>query len=429
MTRTPAEAPRKVLVAAFVALVLEGYDLTMFGTVVPSLLAEWDVSPDDVGRVASLGVCGMLVGALAASYLNNRFSQRLLLVTSVMIFSTAMALSVFITTLPQLGLLRFIVGLGTGALMPTSVALVIEHSPPGKRGLNSAISFAGVGVGGCLAGLLGAMIVPEFGFRPMFAIGAAPAIIVIPIIWRLLPRSIPDTIASDESVDYVSARTRIAQLFGRGYLTITLLFSASVFFCLLIVFGANAWLPTLMIQSGYGVSSSLVFLLVLNIGATVGALVASPIADRFGFARVIVVSFAAAALSFAALALEPNTPVVVALIAFVGLGSNGTQILINAFVGSHYPPELRSAAIGVALGIGRIGGIVGPAYGALLVVDTVSTWQFLGWAGPAVVGALTTAAIPTVRHITRRRARSGLAQPSAVARENSGPADEPDFLG
>lgn len=416
-TAAPERMPRLVLVLAFLVLVLEGYDIIMYGTVVPSLLtySEWSVTPDDAGHIGSLAVFGMLFGALGAAVLNDRIGRRRVLIASVALFSVGMLAAALATSPGQLGVFRFLVGVGAGSLLPTVVAMVIEYSPASRRGLNTAIAFAGVGVGGVLAGLLGTWIVPDHGFRPMFALGAVPAAVVLPMLWLRLP----------ESLTYLTLRGRhdearrtadrlgvtvpelpetgptagaglstLKALVGPRHLLATILFSAAIFFCLLVLFGANAWLPSLMIKAGYGVSSSLAFLLVLNIGATVGTLVASPIADRIGFRPVVVAAFLGAAASLSLLATKPSTAVVVVLVAIAGLGTTGTQILVNAYVGSHYPAELRATALGVVLGVGRVGGILGPTYGAMVIADLSPSWQFHAFAIPAAIGAAVIGLVP-----------------------------------
>ena len=175
-------APRIVLVLAFLVLMLEGYDIIMYGTVVPSLLtySSWSLTPEDAGHIGSLAVLGMLFGALGAAVLNDRVGRRRVLIGSVFLFSIAMLAAAAAGSPGQLGAFRFLVGVGAGSLLPTAVAMVIEYSPASRRGLNTAIVFAGVGLGGILASLLGTWIAPNYGFRLMFAIGALPALIIVP---------------------------------------------------------------------------------------------------------------------------------------------------------------------------------------------------------------------------------------------------------
>lgn len=86
---TPA-AP--VVGLCLMALVLEGYDLLMYGTVVPSLLSydPWNLEPTQVGLLGSLAGLGMLVGALLAAAVTDRWGRRRTLLAAVLTFSVAM---------------------------------------------------------------------------------------------------------------------------------------------------------------------------------------------------------------------------------------------------------------------------------------------------------------------------------------------------
>lgn len=412
--------PPVVLALCFGFLTLEGYDLLMYGTVVPALLAyePWGLAPSDVGHLGSLTVLGMLVGAFVAAAVTDRVGRRVVLLASVALFSLAMAACALAPDPTWFGAARLGVGVGAGGLMPTVVALLVEYSPVHRRGVVTAIAFSGVGVGGVVAGLLALWLVPTFGFRAMFVVGALPALVVLPLAWRLLPESVAFLLARGRRAEAreVARRTGVVveggdapvavdgpapaggqavvqELLGR-HLVATLLFWAATFLCLLVLFGTNTWLPTLMMGSGYGVTSSLVFLVVLNVGAVVGTLVASPVADRLGSRPVVAGAFLAAAGSLALLALHPPTALVLPLVAVAGLGSTGTQILLNTFVGSYYPTPVRATGLGLSLGVGRLGGVLGPTYGAAVVTGLSGPSQFHAFAVPAVLGALVTLAVP-----------------------------------
>lgn len=424
--------PRAVLALSFAALTLEGYDLIVYGTVVPSLLSyqAWNLTPEQTGFFGSLAVLGMLLGALGSGVLTDRIGRRSTMVLSVVVFSVAMGLCAVATNPAQFGFFRLVVGLGAGGLMPTVVALVVEYSPRHRRSLNTAIAFAGVGIGGALAGLLAIVLVPAYGFRVMFAVGLAPLVVVLPLLLRHLPESVEylrargrdedarrvvdrhgievdlDGDGRPEAVADVVTTGRGKQLrtiFGRRLLATTLLFWVATFLCLLVLFGANAWLPALMVRAGYGLESALSFLLVLNLGAVFGTLAASPLADRFGSKPIVAAAFLTAAVSLSLLAVHPPTAVVYVLVALAGVGTTGTQILVNTYVGSSYPTESRATALGLSLGVGRLGGVLGPTYGGyLLATGLPISGQFYAYAVPALIGCAVILAIPRTRSVEAR---------------------------
>ncbi|MEV4626488.1 MFS transporter [Micromonospora sp. NPDC049523] len=413
--------PRALLALCFAVLVLDGYDVVMFGAVVPSLLRAdgWALDRGDIGVLGAMAVVGMLLGALVAGALVDRRGRRPVLVLSVVVFSIGMAICALAPTPGVLGAGRLVVGLGVGSLMPTVAALVAEYAAPGRRHLDQGIVFGGIGVGGALSGLLSLSLATDGGFRAMFVAGVLPAFVLVPVLLRWLPESAEHLIAQGRErearaqlarfsidaeivpaapVPFTSARGSGSWrlLVGTGYRVRTLLFWATTFLSLLILFGASTWLPVLMTAVGYSLGSALAFLLTLNLGVVAASLTAAPLADRFGSRRVISLSFIAAAVAFVLLAQGPPVAIGFVLVAVVGVGAVGTQLLVNAYIAASYPASHRARALGTALGIGRLGGIIGPLYGGWLLADRFpNELGFYGFALPALLAGLVIIAVRT----------------------------------
>ncbi|GAF45358.1 MFS transporter [Rhodococcus wratislaviensis] len=398
------------------ALVLEGYDLLMYGTVVPSLLtyAPWDLDATDVGMLGSLTGIGMLVGALLAAAAADRWGRRRTLLAAVITFSTAMGACAIAPTPEVFGAGRFAVGLGAGVLMPTAAATLIEFAEPRARARSVAMGFVGTCIGGILAGVLSLWLVPTHGFRSMFLAGMVPALIFLPLMLAFLPESpaylafrgehaAAAAIADRYGVERTAAPTSttpsrdrgLHALFGIHRTLTTLLFWCMTLLCLLVLFGVATWLPALMKSAGYPLGASLSFLLTLNIGGALGALGGAVLADRYGIKPVTAAFFLCGAIALLLVTTTPPLVVVYLLVLLAGVGTTGTQILLNTFIGSHYPASNRATGLGMALGVGRIGAIVGPTYGGVLVaIGTGTNWQLAAFAAPAVVGAILTVLVP-----------------------------------
>lgn len=385
---------RAVLLLCFLVLTLEGYDLIVFGSTVPALLAygPWALEPARVGLLGSVAVAGMLVGALVAGVVTDVVGRRRVLLWSVALFSASMAACAAAPTVETFFAARFVVGLGAGALLPTVVALVIETAAPARRNLTVAAAFAGTGAGGALAGLVALGFVPDGYFRPVYLIGGLPALLLVPALARYLPESAAFLAARQEHGRRPAQESllhRLRSLFEDGLAVPTIVFWVVTFLNLLVLFGTNTWLPSLMTAAGFGVSSALTFLLVLNLGAVVGAVLASLVADRTGPRPVVAGAFTAAAAAFVTLSFHPPTVVVYLLVAVAGFGATGTQILVNAYVGGTYPPDRRATGLGMSLGVGRLGGILGPTAGGYLVAAELSQRaNFVAFAVPALVAAV-----------------------------------------
>ncbi|OZE99191.1 MFS transporter [Rhodococcus sp. 15-2388-1-1a] len=402
------------------ALTLEGYDLLMYGTVVPSLLAyePWDLDPATVGVLGSVVGVGMLVGALAAGSIADRWGRRRALIAAVALFSAAMGCCALAPSPETFGAARFVVGVGAGVLMPTAASMLIEFSRLDTRARTVALGFVGTSVGGIAAGILSLWLVPAFGFRAMFAAGMIPALLILPMMLGYLPESPAflnsrgrsdaaqtiskryglEEVEENPGSDPTSTDRGIGALFTANRARVTLSFWVMTLLCLLVLFGVATWLPAVMRSAGYPLGAALSFLLVLNVGGAVGALGGAYLADRFGIKPVTTLGFLSAAVSLALIATTPPIGIVYVLVLIAGMGTTGTQILLNTFIGSYYPVSCRTTGLGVALAVGRLGAIVGPTYGGLFVAAGAGTsTQLLAFALPAIIGAGVTILVPTGR--------------------------------
>jgi AAHS family benzoate transporter-like MFS transporter len=384
-----------VIALCWVTIIFDGYDLIVYGAVVPSLLEyePWSLSPEQAGRIGSYALFGMLIGALIAGTITDLIGRRKIILFCIAWFSLGMGLCAIAPSPELFGLFRFLAGLGLGGVVPTASAITIEYAPPERRKFLYALMFSGYSVGGILAAALAIPIVPEFGFRAMFFIGMAPLVFVLPLAWKFLP----------ESKSYLEARDRrdqgtlapVAALFKRGYLTATVAFWAICFLMLLLVYGLNTWLAELMKDAGYPLGSSLAFLGTLNLGAIVGAISAGRAADRFGAKRVTSVGFLVGAVAIALLAVKPPQALVFALLFVGGYGTIGTAMIVNAYVTEHYPAANRATAIGWSLGVGRAGAILGPTLGGILIGAGIALeWNFYFFALVAVAASVLCALVP-----------------------------------
>lgn len=388
-------APRWVLAVCFATIVFDGYDLVVYGSVVPKLLAyqPWGLTPQKAGTIGSAALTGMLFGALAIGALTDLLGRRRVLIACLAWFSLAMGLCAVAPSPGAFAAFRFLAGLGLGGVMPTTVALTVEWAPPHRHHLFNALMFSGYSVGGIAAALLALWLLPHHSFRLLFALGMLPLVTVVPLARRLLPES-----RAFHRPRVGSSRRPhpgAAALFAPTRLAASLLFPLASFFCLLLVFGLNTWLPKIMQKAGYPLTSALAFLVALNVGAVLGAVSGSTIADRFGAKVVAVGGFLVAAgavmLMSRSLAVGPLYVVVAA----AGCGSVGTQILINGYVAGYFGPEHRASALGWTLGVGRLGAILGPALGGyLLASDLGVTGNFSVFAVAALCGAAAVAAVP-----------------------------------
>lgn len=393
-------------------IIFDGYDLVIYGVVLPSLMAEWGLSAVQAGALGSCALVGMMAGALFFGSLSDRIGRRKTIMTCVLLFSGVTALNGLATSPETFALCRFVAGLGIGGVMPNVVALMNEYAPGKIRSTLVAIMFSGYSLGGMLSAGLGMLFIPQWGWQAVFYVAVIP-LLLLPLLIHQLPESMDFLLRSgqaerakvllaqatsdylpehDDQLSLVATRAgkvSIREIFSEGRVVNTLTLWAAFFCCLLMVYALSSWLPKLMSSAGYGLNSSLAFLLVLNSGAIVGAIAGGWLGDRVGIANVLLCFFACGALSLSLLALKAPVAVLYLLIAVAGASTIGTQILANACAVQYYPPHIRSTGLGWAMGIGRLGAIVGPVLGGVLhSANLPYQSSFLAFAIPGAIGAV-----------------------------------------
>ncbi|MFJ6416347.1 MFS transporter [Paeniglutamicibacter sp. NPDC091659] len=429
---------RWVVAIAAIALIFDGYDLVVYGTIVSTLLGDptqlGEIGPATAGMLGSWALFGVMVGALVTGAVGDYLGRRKIMITGIVWFSIGMGLTSLANSVMVFGTLRFATGLGVGALVATAGAVVAEFAPKGKRNYYNAVVYSGVPVGGVLASLLAIVLMDHVGWRGLFLIGATPLLFLLPMALSKLPES-PEWLMArgrTEEALHASIRTGIpisapapAQgahvlapipadtkigflaLASRKYALPTLLLGLMSFAGLLLTYGLNTWLPQIMSQFGYGKSYSLSFLLVLNAGAVFGGLIASVGADRIGAKRVVSTTFFLAAVAMLMLTLQLPFTILLALVAVAGVGTIGTQVLIYGFVSNYYNSSARGAGVAWCAGFGRLGGIFGPLIGGLLMAAGVENEiAFYVFSAVAIVGALVTACVPLRNSETNTPTRS-----------------------
>lgn len=430
---TVHRTPRLIMGLCAIALFLEGYDIYVFSVALPGLLArpDWQLTPAFAGVIGSGAAFGMLIGSLLVGLLTDLLGRRAMVIGAVTVFSVGMALSALAPTPEILLAFRILVGIGCGGFMPTALSTIVEYSAEHRRNFNISLGLAGAGLGGVAVGIAGIWLMPLFGYQFLFLVGAAGGIVLLPLIIARLPESIaylvaggrieqarstieryrlPVTLSAaaprERTVEQGDSRRAVLSLFSPRFRGATVVFCLGSVFCMILNFGTNTWLPTLMMKAGYGLQSSLTFLVALNVGVVGGSLIASVFADRRGPKPLVLTGFLASATALALLALHPPTAAVYLLVVLVGFGAAGTQNLINSYSAIYYPAFNRGSGLGVMLGVGRIGGIIGPVFGGILVAQGLSTSQnFLAFMVPAVLAfvvmafgpRLTAAATPATR--------------------------------
>jgi AAHS family benzoate transporter-like MFS transporter len=386
-----------VLPLCWTAILLDGFDLVVLGAVLPSLLdyEAWHLTPGTASVISVMGLVGMTIGAITIGAVTDVIGRRKALIFAVSTFSLLTLLCAFAPNPWAFGLLRFLAGLGLGGCLPTAIALVTEYAGRSRAGSAATTMMTGYHVGAVLTALLGIVVLPNLGWRAMFVIGALPALVLVPLMLRYLPESASFLRARARAGDARTVEKRAyATLFRGGLARSTLAFWVTSFMGLLLVYGLNTWLPQIMREAGYDLGAALALLLVLNIGAVLGLLVAGRVADRIGSRPSTIAWFTGAALFLAVLSVMlPGVGVYVSVL-LAGVFVFSAQVLVYAFVARVYPAAARATALGAVAGVGRIGAICGPLIGGWLLARGIAyPWGFYVFAAVGALGAIAIALV------------------------------------
>lgn len=416
-------ASATVILLCWSIVLVEGYDIISFGTVVPVLLEDSasGFGPADLGWVASAVFAGALLGALGSGWLSDRYGRRPVVLAAVAVFSVCTLLTGFAAGPVPLALFRFLAGLGIGAVLPAASALTLEYANPRYRTISYTVMLSGLPLGGVLAALLGIPVLAQLGWPWVFFLGAILGALGLPFCLRYLPESAAYLAATGRFTEAAGLRARYGGavaaparapargkegIFRTGYAVVSVLFAVITFCGLFAWYGLATWLPGMMTRAGYGLNSSLLFLLVLNLGAVLGSLLIAAATDRWGDKPVAVLTFLGLTAVLLLLSVKlPPAPLLLCLV-LAGAGGHGGQILVNAFVGNAYPTGARARALGWTLGAGRLGTIAGPIVIGGVLGGAAPLAGFLVFASAASFATVLLAVVPRTPVMREQHASS-----------------------
>jgi len=403
----------RLLLLCAAVLFLDGFDTQAIGYVAPAIAREWGLGRGALGPVFSAGLFGLMIGALVLGPVADRIGRKRIIIISTVVFGLGALATVATQDVRSLLVVRFLTGLGLGGVMPNAIALASEYSPGRRRATMVMTMFCGFSVGAALGGLLAAALIPQFGWRSVFLVGGIAPLLLTPLLVKQLPESIRLLALGGKADGRIaqllgrafpsaglSAESRFgaqepklvglptAHLFAQGRLPVTLLLWVVFFMSLLDLYLLSNWLPTVLNDMGASVSAAAVIGAMLQVGGVIGTIILGRFIDRFSFqALALTYLFASAAVAMIGLSSQ-SIPVVTAAIFLSGFCIIGGQIAANALAATFYPTSIRSTGVGWALGIGRIGSIVGPLVGGIMLARHMDPQTvFIAAAAPALCAA------------------------------------------
>lgn len=403
-----------VFLWCFYAIAFDGFDIALYGIGLPFMMDDFGLTTVEAGAIGSYSLVGMMIGSFVLGSLSDLIGRKKILAICMVLFSLFSLLAGLAPNEAVFTIMRFISALGMGGLMPAVIAVMTEYSPKKNRALTVALMYCGYSIGGILASLIGMYAMESLGWRFLYWLGIIP-LLTLPFFLKQFPESLSysilrkqgDKIATilnkvdpkgdyqaTDDFEYATVQEQakglpVKKLFTDNRLVSTLAFWVAVFSCLLMIYGLNTWLPKIMQESGFGITSSLSFNLVLAVGQIGGSLLGGIFVERLGHRKVLLCMFLVGAFCFVSLSMASHTLLLYGLIALGGACTGGTQNLVNPYISEFYPREIRATGLSVTVGIGRIGAIIAPVIiGLLLATNVAPQSAFMAFAIPSILGGI-----------------------------------------
>jgi AAHS family 4-hydroxybenzoate transporter-like MFS transporter len=406
----------RVFLLCAAVLFVDGFDVQGITYVAPTITREWGLVRGDLWPALTGGLLGVMLGAMLLAPLADRVGRRSVIMYSCLAFGVATLLTLAVDSLWSLTAMRFVTGLGLGAALPNAIGLASEYAPHRRRALVVMFIGSGISLGAIGAGLAATAFVGPYGWRAMFVVGGILPLLLAVWLARSLPesirfaaavrgreaeakrllRKITPNMAADSDIALVSTdpeggKASVADLFkdGRGVATVCLW--VAFFMSLLNVYLAINWLPTSLEASGFAREQASLMTTLYHVGGVAGTYTIGLLMDRLGAHRMVLVGLLLAAIGFYTFATATGMPQwpTTAILVVAGVGVIGAQVGATALASMTYPVTIRATGLGWALGVGRVGSIVGPAIGGIMLATANDPRTvYLGCVLPVVIGMI-----------------------------------------
>lgn len=395
-------------------IVLDGFDTQCIGFLAPPIAKTLGVPLKAFGPVFAAALVGLMISSMTMGPVADRWGRKWPLVLCTFTFAMFALLTSRVTSFEELVIFRFLTGLGLGGAIPNGFALVSEYSPRRFVPTSAALLSAGMPVGALFAGLISSVMLPRWGWQSVFYAGGILPLVFTAILIARLPESVrflsvrgaePQQIArimAQISPDFAASPGHLVAshgdqrkdvpvkyLFREGRAAGTVLLWIPYLMNLLLLYFVVSWLPALLRQNGMSVSAGVAAISVFSLGGIIGSVAQGPLMTSIGSYSIMLGEFVLCTIGIGILASNASSfAVMMALVFVLGCCIQGAQGGLNALVVNFYPTAIRSTGMGWASAFGRIGSIVGPVLGGVLLSMSWNTQQiFLAAAVPALCAA------------------------------------------
>jgi len=416
----------KIIALCLIFNMVDGFDITAMAVVASDVGSEMQIGADKLGLIFSFSLAGMMIGSMFLASLSDLWGRRIVIITSLVCVGLSVLLTAYVHDLYLLIFLRFISGLGTGAMLASQAALAAEYSPEKYRALCVAMVTAGYPLGAMTTGLVASSVVADFGWRGMFIVGGITTLVFAGVALLFLSESLEylmkkrppnalkkinsiisklnekpiDALAeyerdSDGLSESSSILSNISGLLSGDLRKKTLILWLSFFMAMISMYFMMSWLPKLLTNEGFAQEVANHAFSMYNFGGVIGIFLIGIMASRWSLSYLISGFMLLAAAAMWAFSVSPKEAVLIYGVVFlIGVTLQGGFTGLYALGAKIYPVQVRSTGVGFAIGFGRLGAVIGPAVAGLLIASGVSLQlNFMIFAIPMLIGGLCILAI------------------------------------
>ncbi len=376
-TQTDKKHSTITVFICFLIAIIEGIDIQAAGVAASGIKEYFSLDASQLGLFFSIGILGLLPGALVGGRYADRIGRKKVLIASVSIFAVFTLCTVWVNSFYTLLLVRFLAGAGLGAAMPNLIALASESTRPENRGRAVGLMYCGMPIGAIIVSLLAAKLASadlSSSWKTIFYVGGLVPLIVVPIMMKFLPESREFLKAQQQVKSSDTKPLSFKDLFSREFAPRTILLWISYFFTLMVVYIMLSWLPSLFTELGFSRKDGSMAMVYFQIGAAIGTVILGMLIDRWNKAYVIILMYLGILVGLFSLNAATTLNLMFVAAAIMGTFTIGGQGVLYAFGSFVYPTHLRGQGVGAASAVGRIGAMMGPAIaGQLLAMGSGAT--------------------------------------------------------
>lgn len=401
----------------FLMNMLDGMDVLVISYTAPAIAKAWDVSPQALGTVFSAGLFGMTIGTLFLAPFADKIGRKAIILISGIIMGGCIYLTSYATSITELLICRFVSGLGIGSMLASTASLASEYTPNKTRDFWVSFVISGYPIGAVIAGLVAAKVIPTDGWQQMFRIAGIASMFSVPLILFFLSESIDfylrtqpknaleklnkiltkmniQPLESLPIIEKIKSKLPVDQLLKTDFKKPTLQLWAALFMAFAALYFLTSWIPKLAKDAGLSMELAIYAGTVFNIGAFFGIITQGYFSSKYGLKKTLGIILVLTGVLMASFGLFIGSDVILLILALLGFGIQGGFVGLYALSARLYPTEFRTTGVGWAMGAGRLGGIVGPMIGGLLIGAGLGiATNFLIFAIPAALSGIITSRI------------------------------------